>query len=104
MKYGPENWKWKHSDMQASKTFQQIGVYKNVGLLTSLSKVFMDHFLHMLLGKWRLWLMVGEELFGLINVPICTVNLQGEFVVVNISQTDLSIDQVHREANEHNPA
>ena len=58
----------------------------------------------MLLGKCRLWLRVGEELFGLINAPICTVNLQGGFVVVNISQTDLSVDQVHREANEHNPA
>ena len=47
---------------------------------------------------------MGEELFGLINVPICAVNLQGEFVVVNISQTDLSVDQAHREAHEHNPA
>ena len=47
---------------------------------------------------------MGEELFGLVNVPVCTVNLQEEFVVVSVSQTDLSIDQVHREAHKCNPA
>lgn len=48
---------------------------------------------------------MGEELFGLVNVPICTVNLQEEFVEVSVSRTDLqSIDQVHREARKCNPA
>lgn len=48
---------------------------------------------------------MGEELFGLVNVPIRTVNLQEEFVEVSVSQTDLhSIDQVHREARKCNPA